>query len=461
MEPEEGYTLREWRRQNETVVWNTTSLKQAQNPVAELLDSGNLVVRNEGDENSEDYLWQSFDYPSDTLLQGMKLGWNLKLGLQWKITAWKSQDDPSPGDLSWGMVLNAYPEFYMLKGTTRIFRLGPWNGQTYSGLSYDEPNPVFTFRYVSNNDEIFYSYTLLNKSSISRIVLNQTTNKYYIYVWGEAEQNWKIYNSLPTDTCDTYGLCGVYANCKNSQLQVCQCFKGFSPKSPQAWISSDWTEGCVRNTPLSCKDRDSDGFVKFAGLKVPDTTHTWLDESVGLQECRAKCLNNCSCMAYANSDVEEGSGCVMWLGDLFDVKQYQTGGQDLYVRMPASEIDNLLTEDNNERPENDLDIPLFDLPTIATATNHFSLKNKIGEGGFGPVYRGILVNRQEIAVKTLSISSRQGLTEFVNEVKLIAKLQHRNLVKLLGCCIQGQEKMLVYEYMENGSLDSFIFGMEN
>jgi len=146
-----------------------------------------------------------------------------------------------------------------------------------------------------------------------------------------------------------------------------------------------------------------------------------------------------------------------------------------------------LAEEHNEKQVDDLDVQLFDLFTIATATNDFSVENKIGEGGFGPVYKvfilrkkrqkhkyfcayhlfiilsmqGVLTDMQEIAVKTLSRSSWQGVTEFINEVKLIAKLQHRNLVKLLGCCIQGQEKMLVYEYMANGSLDSFIFGMEN
>ncbi|CAL9210466.1 unnamed protein product, partial [Musa hybrid cultivar] len=99
-----------------------------------------------------------------------------------------------------------------------------------------------------------------------------------------------------------------------------------------------------------------------------------------------------------------------------------------------------------------LDLPLFDLGTVADATGSFSIENKLGEGGFGPVYKGKLEDEQEIAVKRLSKTSVQGIDEFMNEVVLIAKLQHRNLVRLLGCCIQGEERMLIYEYMPNGSL---------
>ncbi|KAK9936196.1 hypothetical protein M0R45_013049 [Rubus argutus] len=103
------------------------------------------------------------------------------------------------------------------------------------------------------------------------------------------------------------------------------------------------------------------------------------------------------------------------------------------------------------------DLPFFDLTTIAAATNNFSVENKLGTGGFGSVYKGLLSNGNEIAVKRLSKNSGQGTEEFKNEVMLIAKLQHRNLVRILGCCVQDEEKMLIYEYLPNKSLDFFIF----
>ncbi|TKW35115.1 hypothetical protein SEVIR_2G350300v4 [Setaria viridis] len=100
---------------------------------------------------------------------------------------------------------------------------------------------------------------------------------------------------------------------------------------------------------------------------------------------------------------------------------------------------------------------LYDFSQIADATDNFSPKSKLGEGGFGPVYKGVFPDGQELAIKRLSARSQQGLIEFKNEIQVITKLQHRNLVRLLGCCIHGEEKMLVYEYLTNKSLDHFIF----
>ncbi|KAL2324345.1 hypothetical protein Fmac_023403 [Flemingia macrophylla] len=103
----------------------------------------------------------------------------------------------------------------------------------------------------------------------------------------------------------------------------------------------------------------------------------------------------------------------------------------------------------------------FELAIIEAATNRFAKENMIGKGGFGEVYRGILSDGQEIAVKRLTGSSRQGAVEFKNEVQVIAKLQHKNLVRLQGFCLEGDEKILIYEYVENKSLDYFLldFGM--
>ncbi|KAF8083073.1 hypothetical protein N665_0792s0003 [Sinapis alba] len=99
----------------------------------------------------------------------------------------------------------------------------------------------------------------------------------------------------------------------------------------------------------------------------------------------------------------------------------------------------------------------FDFTTLQDATSQFSLENKLGEGGFGAVYKGVLSDGQEIAVKRLSVNAQQGETEFKNEFLLVAKLQHRNLVKLLGYSIDGTERLLVYEYLPHTSLDKFIF----
>ncbi|EES08788.1 cysteine-rich receptor-like protein kinase 10 [Sorghum bicolor] len=103
---------------------------------------------------------------------------------------------------------------------------------------------------------------------------------------------------------------------------------------------------------------------------------------------------------------------------------------------------------------------LIDLPTLRLATNNFAENNKLGEGGFGSVYKGTLPSSQEIAVKRLSHSSRQGIGELKNELVLIAKLQHKNLVRLVGVCLQEDEKLLVYEYLPNRSLDTFLFDSE-
>ncbi|TKY45525.1 Cysteine-rich receptor protein kinase 8 [Spatholobus suberectus] len=105
-------------------------------------------------------------------------------------------------------------------------------------------------------------------------------------------------------------------------------------------------------------------------------------------------------------------------------------------------------------------LPTIPLITILECTDSFSEASKLGEGGFGPVYKGILPDGRQIAVKRLSKASSQGSEEFKNEVTFIAKLQHCNLVRLLACCLEENEKILVYEYLSNASLDFHLFDDE-
>ncbi|XP_034698932.1 probable LRR receptor-like serine/threonine-protein kinase RFK1 [Vitis riparia] len=124
---------------------------------------------------------------------------------------------------------------------------------------------------------------------------------------------------------------------------------------------------------------------------------------------------------------------------------------------------NLRTKNGREKDFGGLDVHIgsFTLKQIKAATNNFDSLNQIGEGGFGPVYKGLLPDGTAIAVKQLSSKSTQGNREFLNEIGMISCLQHPNLVKLHGCCIEGNQLLLVYEYMENNSLARALLGPEN
>ena len=185
-------------------------------------------------------------------------------------------------------------------------------------------------------------FEMIEKSAITRAVLNQSQSEYQRYMWVEDKKEWSIFLYLPKDKCDSYNLCGPYGNCIMGESPVCQCVQGFKHKSLQtSWNPEEWYKGCERSKPLSCLDKT--GFDKISGLKMPDTTFSLLNETMSLNECEVRCLNNCTCIAYSNSDTRNGgSGCAMWFNDLIDIRQMAANKEDansqvIYIRMPASE----------------------------------------------------------------------------------------------------------------------------
>ncbi|XP_040987332.1 G-type lectin S-receptor-like serine/threonine-protein kinase At1g11410 [Juglans microcarpa x Juglans regia] len=495
-------------------LWSTNISVQGQaSTTAQLLDSGNLVLVQE---NNKKVLWQSFDYPTDTLLPNMSLGLNQRTGLNKFLTSWKSRDDPGTGDCIYKLNLIEAPQFFLYKGSIPYWRTGPWPWR-FSAIKSN-----LTVNYINNGDEISYKYFFDDSTIITRIVLDNS-GLLQQFVWNDGEHRWKEFWSAPKYRCDKYGQCGAYSICNPDDIDFeCSCLPGYEPKSPRQWYLREGSElGCVRKKSGLSMCGNGEGFVKMEHVKAPFSPvagHMYLN-MMSYEVCKQACLRNCSCTAFTSLKDEKETNCLHWYGELMDIKvHYDERDPSVYVRVDAADLakntrkfedflgnkgrlalvvmsivvpllpvillahlwlrkkkkmrvkrtlhNQLLNftgtkgslegnelENSNTNPGQ----LIFDLSCIVAATDNFSPSNKLGQGGFGPVFKGQLPNGQYIAVKRLSKNSGQGIEEFKNEVELIAKLQHRNLVKMIGCCIQGEEKMLIYEYMSNKSLNFFVF----
>ncbi|KAJ9542965.1 hypothetical protein OSB04_029471 [Centaurea solstitialis] len=494
----------------DTVIWSSASLAFIRyiNPIAQLLDTGNFVVKDRKSTDETNFIWQSFDYPGDTLLPGMKLGKDLVTGINRNLTSWKSPNDPSIGPYVDYVDTNGYPQMFILgQGSVIRVRYGPWVGIRFSGLPNEMPNPIYSVDFVVNQKEIYYKYEL--KTTAIQMIRLKWDGSIIMYRWSNQSRDWFVFANGFLDLCSDYGHCGPYGSCNNNKTPSCTCLDGFEPKRPDEWNTADWSSGCQLKVSLDCDAAVE--FWKIRGMKFPDTRNSWYNKSMTLGECEMACRKNCSCTAYANIDVRRGgSGCLLWFGELMDLKVCKES-QDLYIRMPASLLKDdgltasqsgldkkmrLLTitlpismvflggflaayvrNKKNKRSstkrrgrrvhaldkkysnveKDDLDLNFISLSEVVKATNNFSIDNKLGEGGYGPVYKGVLESGQQVAVKKLSESSQQGYEEFYNEVVCVARLQHRNLVKLLGYCMDGDERILIYEYLANKSLDLYLF----
>ncbi|XP_028104373.1 G-type lectin S-receptor-like serine/threonine-protein kinase At4g27290 [Camellia sinensis] len=370
----------------ESIIWSSNLTKPGKNPVAELLDSGNFVLRNADDDNPENYLWQSFDYPTDTFLPGMKFGIHYKTGL----------------DMIFGRGIAVMIQLKEIILTVWILmdfhRL--WNGVRFSGMPTISSNPIYNFTFVLNQNETYFNYDLLNSSVVTRMVMNQDGVLRRMKWIEGSSTSWVEHLTTEMTNCNTFAFCGPYGLCTVNNSPECSCLQRFGPKFPKDWV-------------------------------LGQAGHNWNE---------AKTIIVISVVLIAT--------LIIGLG----ISSYISKKKGRTIDHPEQ---GCYKESQNE----DIELPLFHLVTITKATDYFAINNKLGEGGFGPVYKGMLEGGHDIAVKLLLKDSKQGVDEFKNEVICIARLQHRNLVKLLGYCIQGDKRILIYEFMPNNNLDSFIFGM--
>jgi len=331
-----GHTA--WSSSSSTTTTSSAPPPPVVLPQAQLLDSGNLVVR---DQSTGDVLWQWFDHPGNTYLAGMKFGKNLRTGAEWTTTSWRASNDPAPGDYWRSLDTRGLPDTITWHGNVKMYRTGPWNGQWFSGIpemaSYLD---LYSNQLVVGADEIAYSFNTTAGAPISRLLLNENGVMHRLG-WDPVSLVWTSFAEAPRDVCDNYAMCGAFGLCNmnTASTMFCSCAVGFSPVNPSQWSMRETHGGCRRDVPLECGNgTTTDGFKMVRAVKLPDTDNTTVDMGVTLEQCRERCLANCACVAYAAADIRGGDhGCVMWTDAIVDVR-YIDKGQDMYLRLAKSEL---------------------------------------------------------------------------------------------------------------------------
>ncbi|KAA8524506.1 hypothetical protein F0562_010929 [Nyssa sinensis] len=466
-------------------IWSTNISSTTSNSlVAVLLDNGNLVLKDGS--NSKHLIWQSFDYPTHTWLPGSKIGFNKLTNSNQLLTSWKNSEDPAPGLFSLELNPNSSEYLILWNKSQDYWASGPWNGHIFSLVPEMRLTSFYDFSFVNNENESYFTYSLYNPSIVSRLILDLSGQLKQL-TWLNSTNEWNLFWNQPRQQCEVYAFCGAFGTCNQIVQPFCKCLYGFTAKLENNWKLNDYSGGCVRRTNLKCRNTSTangerDRFWVSPNMELPVSPKPVRVGSAA--ECESTCLDDCSCTAYAF----DNNGCSIWLGDLLNLKQLSEEdgrGKTLYIRLAASEFSSAKNKKRiviravvgsvavvilfgfalvvigrwqrtsvGAAKAVEGSLVAFGYKDLQNATKNFS--EKLGGGGFGSVFKGKLADSTVIAVKKLE-SISQGEKQFRAEVSTIGTIQHVNLVRLRGFCSEGKKKLLVYDYMSNGSLDSHLF----
>ncbi|KAL1213228.1 G-type lectin S-receptor-like serine/threonine-protein kinase [Cardamine amara subsp. amara] len=495
-------------------IWSTGLNSSSSNDVqAVLLDNGNLELR-DGPNSSAAVLWRSFDHPSDTWLPGAKL----KLGSP-LLTSWKSSTDPSPGQYSLEVDSKTNSLVMVWNGSKSYWSSGPWDDRLKTFKGFPETGTDLSFKL--NLNESYITYTVSSTSTYRLVMgfsgqLMQYKREANAQEWSMIESAPKdrceVYNY-----CGSFGICNnksqkdpcrcapgfnkplteepylniFYGGCVRKTYLRCNKENDTFFAIDNIKLDTGSTTAVWTSLVMACANACLDNCVCNAYTYDGGKCFMWTTNAFNLQQLDANqghtfflrlaapntstATSNISPAALNISPATSNKAktkdpkvrrivLAVVLSSLLAAAVFFVG---LYCCI-SSRIRTKRTQTDEKQQSRELleggiidddgeQICHLNLRDIIPATNAFSEENKLGEGGFGPVYKGKLPNGMDVAIKRLSKQSSQGLTEFKNEVILIIKLQHKNLVRLLGYCVEGDEKLLIYEYMPNKSLDVLLF----
>ncbi|CAL2253229.1 unnamed protein product [Prunus armeniaca] len=450
--------------------------------VATLLDTGNFILEELSsiDGPTKQVLWQSFDYLAATFLPGMKLGVNYRNDHIWLLTSSLIDSSPEAG----AFTLEWDPKGHQLQIKQR--GVISWSSGAFRDGAFDFLKPyTLNFSIVSDENQDYLTYNSTGNERWWWLTSEGQLSLFEMTVDGGAGESEA---KFPIRSCDGY----------DTDEGCHQRYQSTSCRDP-----GDRFEMKVGYfVPTSESSKQTNG---------PLSPTIDANTSLGTIDCKASCWKNCDCHGF-NSLFDNKTGCQFWNGNYWEFYEDTTGrtSTNIFVLTESSHRNGrkwiwigtaigaallvmvlcissyllrrkLFSGETNPMIENKLlelmesdrstgdvnglqndgklgnNLTGFSYASVVAATTNFSEENKLGQGGFGPVYKGKLVTGREIAVKRLSRCSGQGTLEFKNELILISELQHTNLVQLYGFCIHGEERILIYAYMPNKSLDYFLF----
>ncbi|RWR84994.1 putative G-type lectin S-receptor-like serine/threonine-protein kinase [Cinnamomum micranthum f. kanehirae] len=329
----------------ENLLWKTNVSTNETRLDAVLLDSGNLVLKDGGK-----ILWQSFDYPFDTLLPGMKIGVNPITRSNRLLTSREKYDDMGKGRLSFGVDPHSQNQLFIWDNSkTPSWQSGDWNGAYFRDIQVVDKNFLFYFTKNSSGDEVYFMYSSPYK--YTRLVMD-VSGQLQFWIWYEPAGQWRLGWSTWADGCDFPFKCGVNSICKRQNSPVCSCLPGYEPVSAGNWTTGNWGDGCHWKGGLQCGNEDK-FWRQLSNMYVPDISDRYAfgmkhRNETSIEDCKNRCRDNCSCSAYAYQSLVGARYpiCYLWFSDLWGLRDevddstsyfYNYQSLDLHLRVASSE----------------------------------------------------------------------------------------------------------------------------
>ncbi|KAF7830586.1 putative receptor protein kinase ZmPK1 [Senna tora] len=498
--------------QTGTTIWSTATFSSLAVEL-KLKDNGNLVLRTlQG--NTETVLWQSFDSPTDTLLPGQPVTEKASL------ISFRSTTNFSSGFYKLYFDNdNVLRLVYRSPSLSSVYWSPPWSLPVDEGRSTYNVSKIAvldSFGYFSSSDAFKFYSTDYGVPRYRRLVLDPD-GTLRVYSFNEDTETWEVSWQHDPEPCAIHGVCGANSMCTYHTYlgRSCYCLRGFKFKDP-----NDWSQGCEPQftTPFSCNRSQYDFLrlpvMEFYGYDLR------VDAVFNVTQCQDICLSLCDdCKGFQFKFNGVGTYNCYIKTMLMNGRDSPNFDGDVYIKLPKSTLlsskDPLkhaplncspalfqtlnriyqnpqkhtwlnfllwfacgiggleitaiflvwffLFRSSRESDKGDLRQQLvsatgfqrFGYSELKKATKGFS--DEIGRGGGGIVYKGVLQDNRVAAIKRLTSESNQGEEEFLAEISTIGMLNHMNLIDMWGYCVEGKQRLLVYEYMEHGSLAQNLY----